>query len=145
MEHIKQFLGTVTDKVYSFLLTVVVTIKFILISLGGLAILGFFLGGGAMALMFVFALMYLYSAFVSAFVGSHLWLWFVVPIFGVSALTFPQAFGLALLLNYWTHQHFSQHTRDERTWKQKMPETIGLLSRPWWILLTAWVCHHFFM
>src|SRR6266404_2677862 len=134
MEHIKQFIEAIKDKIHSFLLITLVAIKFILISLGGLAILGFFVGSGALILISAFALMYLYSAFVSAFVGAHLWLWFVVPVFGVSPLTFPQAFGLSLLLNYWTHQHFSQHIRDERKWKEKMPETLGLLSRPWWIL-----------
>lgn len=145
MERIKKWIDTANDKINSFALGVLVALKFILIALGGLTILTFFVGSGALAVIGVFAAMYLYSAFVSAFVVTHLWLWFIVPVFGFAPLTFPQAFGLSLLLNYCTYHHFSQHVRDERTWKEKLPETIGLLTRPWWVLLVAFLCHHFFM
>lgn len=145
MERIKMFIAATNEKINTFFITCFVALKFSLIALGGLTVLLFLISSGVLAVIASFSLMYLYSAFVSAFVVSHLWLWFVVPIFGVSVLSFPQAFGLSLLVNYWTFQHFSQHIRDTRTWKEKIPETLGLLSRPWFILLVGWACYHFFI
>lgn len=102
--------------------------------------------GSALSFAFsTFCILYIYGAWAAAFVGVHLWSWFIVPTFGLVTLTMTQAFGISLLFGYWTYHHFSQHIKDERTWKEKMPEVIGLISQPWIILLIGWVCHHFFM
>lgn len=145
MEHIKIFMEKIGDKFNTIISMIFVAIKFTIIGIGGLTILGVCIGSGIFALAFLFAIIYLYSAFVSAVVGSYLWLWFVVPVFGVSALTFPQAFGLSLLLNYWTYHHMSQRISDKRTLKEKLPETIGLVIRPWLILAIGWICYHYYI
>lgn len=86
----------------------------------------------------------LYSAWAGAFVGVHLWIWFVVPIFHIAPLTMPQAFGLAMLINFWTY-HFKAGVKDVRENKEKYIELIGIVIFPWSTLLTGYICHQFFM
>lgn len=38
------------------------------------------------------------------FVFMKMWAWFVVPIFGLPAITIPVAIGIALLIGFLTHQ-----------------------------------------
>jgi hypothetical protein len=102
----------------------------------------------AASLLTVFAglgALFLYGCWASAFVIVHLWTWFVIPVFGVAALTLPQAYGLALITGFMTYQHYSHYNKDEREWEEKAVEICLLLARPWLILLVGWACHHFFM
>jgi hypothetical protein len=45
-----------------------------------------------------------FSAIFSGYALSVLWDWFVVPYFGVAAISIPLAIGLALIVQYLTHQ-----------------------------------------
>ena len=107
--------------------------------------LGLVVTGTVIGVLILFALMGLYGAWAGAFVGVKLWAWFVVPIFGLPALTLPQAFGLSLLCHFWTWQHFSAKCKDERPIGEKVAEVVGLLIAPWFTLLMAWICHTYFM
>ena len=104
---------------------------------------GFLFTIGVIFALAMFALMMLYGCWVGAFVSVHLWAWFIVPIFGLAPLKMPAAFGIALLVGLWTHQYHGH--KDERSWKEKLSEAIGLLISPWFILLCGYICHHFFM
>lgn len=84
---------------------------------------------------FVICLAYLYGAFAMGFVGMKLWAWFVVPVFGLPALTWGQAYGIALLVGLLTHQIHIPTNEDERTTPQKVGHAIGGFLLPWITLL----------
>jgi len=93
----------------------------------------------------IFIPLFLYSAWAGAFVGVKLWAWFVVPVFGFKAVTLPQAFGLSLLIGYWTKQHFNNHAKDERDVTTKAVEFCSLLAYPWLVLLFGFICKSYWM
>lgn len=99
---------------------------------------------GLIVALLLFCGVMLYGAWAGAFVGSHLWLWFVVPTFGLAPLTMPQAFGISLLISFWTY-HFKAGHKDEREFKEKAAEIIGICLMPWITLLIGFICYHFFM
>lgn len=105
---------------------------------------GFFYAIAAVFVVLFASIIALYGAWAGAFVSVHLWLWFVVPTFGLAPLKMSAAFGIALLVGLWTHHHHTGH-KDERSGKEKISEAIGLLIGPWFVLLCGYVCHHFFM
>ena len=75
-------------------------------------------------------------ALLNGWVLLCLWEWFVIPAFGVSAITIWQAIGIDLLVSLLTHQH--QHGAEER----KVGEMIAVaLFRPLWVWLIAYVLH----
>lgn len=74
------------------------------------------------------------------FVAAKLWLWFVVPTFGVAPLPIAAAFGLALLVGYLTHQTPPTIKKEYRE-----SSTALLLLSPLVTLLVGWVAHTFFM
>lgn len=69
---------------------------------------------------------------------SVLWGWFVMPYFGVAALSIPVAIGLTMVVSFLTYQF--THTEDNRSSREKIIEgiTIGLLH-PAFALLFGWV------
>lgn len=91
-------------------------------------------------------LMFLYGAWAGAFVGVHLWNWFVLPVFpSMPALTLPQVFGVALLIGYWTHTAKIDGCVDDRETSAKVVSYISAIIFPWEVLFIGWMCHHFFM
>ena len=103
---------------------------------------GFAYTVGAILFLAFMALMVLYGAWAGAFVSVHLWMWFVVPTFGLAPLKMSAA--LALLVRMWTYHHSTGH-KDERSWQEKLLEIAGEFLSPWFVLLVGYVCHHYFM
>ena len=95
---------------------------------------------GAVAL---FVGVFAYMVWAGALIGSTLWAWFVAPFVGFT-LTKAQAWGIALLVSFWTFHYKSVPLKDEREWKEKIGELIGLLCYPWLVLLFGWICHSWF-
>jgi hypothetical protein len=60
----------------------------------------------------LFVLAVVVSTFVSSFTFSYLWLWFVVPIFGLPTLTLVQSAGIVASVSYVTAQKPANDTRD---------------------------------
>jgi hypothetical protein len=83
----------------------------------------------------------LYGIWVTAFVSTYLWLWFVVPVFHVAPLTLLQAYGLAILVTYWTHQHISDKVEDTRKPSVIVAELVGLFLKPWVTLLVGYIIY----
>lgn len=106
-------------------------------------IIGYILG--ALGVGVAFVLLFLYGAWANAFVATYLWLWFVAPTFGLVPLTLPIAFGISLLIGFWTYQYNPWKGEDERDSTAKMIDLLAILFRPWFCLLLGWVCHYFFM
>jgi disulfide bond formation protein DsbB len=98
--------------------------------LAGFAIIGLLLG---------VAVLTLYGAWAGAFVATHLWAWYVMPAFGVASLKMIHAFGIFLLINFWTYHHRSQYIKDERTGGAKATEILMLMAYPWMVLLFGWL------
>lgn len=84
-------------------------------------------------------LAYLYGAFAMGFVGMKLWAWFIVPVFGLPALTWGQAYGIALLVGLFTHQVHLPTNKDERTTTEKAVHAIGACLIPWACLLFGYL------
>jgi len=105
---------------------------------------GVFYTIGVILILVFISVLTLYSAWVGAFVSVHLWMWFVVPTFGLAPLKLPIAFGLFLLVNLWSRQHHTSQ-KDERGTKERAVELISLLLNPWVVLLMGYICHHYFV
>lgn len=84
-------------------------------------------------------LAFLYGAFAMGFVGMKLWSWFIVPVFGLPALTWGQAYGIALFVGLLTHQFHHPTNKDERTTQEKATHVIGNLLVPWTCLLFGYL------
>lgn len=100
------------------------------------------------AVIGIFLLMgvlFLYGAWAGAFVATHLWTWYVMPAFGVGSLKMIHAFGISLLVNYWTYHHRSRYTKDERETGEKVVEVLLLMCYPWLVLFLGWLGVAFFM
>lgn len=52
------------------------------------------------------------EVFLSGYVISVLWVWFVIDTFKVAALSVPQCIGLALLVSYMAKQYQDTKTED---------------------------------
>jgi hypothetical protein len=99
---------------------------------------------GVLALAVVsIGLLYLYSAFSLGYVGMVLWAWFIVPVFGLPALSWGQAYGIALLIGLYCYR--INTNKDERTTSEKVGQAIGLLLSPWLVLLAGWIGKTFFL
>lgn len=90
-------------------------------------------------------LLWLYSAFAFGYVGMTLWEWFIVPVFGLPLLSWGKAYGIALLVGLWTHQHRVNTNKDERTTPEKVGQAIGVLLSPWIVLFVGWVGKTYFL
>ncbi len=92
----------------------------------------------AIILIPILALVAALSVMWRGYAFSVLWGWFVMPYFGVAALSIPVAIGLTMVVSFLTYQF--THTEDNRSSREKIIEgiTIGLL-RPAFALLFGWV------
>lgn len=102
------------------------------------------LGGCAASMILLIALL---GVVVDGFVLSHLWSWFVVPRFGVAALTATQAWGLAAFLRYARPVATDKvpDDKDERLIWLKDALIEGLITRPGITLATSYIVFHFVM
>lgn len=89
--------------------------------------------------------LFLYGAWAGAFVATHLWTWYVIPAFGLAPLKMIHAYGISLLISYWTYHHRSRYTKDERGMGEKVTEILLLMCYPWLVLFLGWVGVAFFM
>ena len=79
---------------------------------------------------------------LDGFVLSCLWAWFVVPYFGVKALSVPFAIGLMLVVRkIWPHR--DPPTTDTRTKSEKWTAALTPLVNTLWVLLIGWVTRMF--
>lgn len=79
------------------------------------------------------------SALVSGYVVSTLWGWFIVPVFGIKALSIPQAIGLSLVTGYLTHQTMPEDTASTAA------KITNVILYPMFALGIGYVVHHWFM
>ena len=82
------------------------------------------------------------SAALNGWVLSVLWRWFVMPTFGVAAISIPAAIGLSMVIHYITYQP----VHDPRDTREKLIEAlVFLFFKPAIALSFGYVVHRFFM
>jgi hypothetical protein len=101
--------------------------------------------GGIVTFITVIVIGFFYSSFVCGFVGMKLWSWFVVPVFGLPALTWAQSYGISLVASLYTHQLFTPTNKDEREPHEKISHGIIHFIHPWLILFIGWICKNLFL
>jgi len=74
------------------------------------------------------------------YVASHLWLWFVVPVFGLPPLSIATAAGLGLVVQVLRPSHGPKD--DGRTWGERI--TLAA-TWPGMMLLSGWFLKTYFM
>jgi len=100
-----------------------------------LAIVAMVLGGFALL-----AAIIAFSAIVNGWVLTHLWHWFMVPIFGLHDLTIAPAIGLGLIVSFLTNKgRIAKKDSRETDWGA----TIGYLLSPFVVLFFGYVVHLF--
>ena len=77
---------------------------------------------------------------LNGFVFQTLWAWFIVPIFGLAALTVLQAVGVGLVVSFLTHQSDVQYKDLEEDSTKRL---VVLVLRPLMILGVAWIVQLF--
>lgn len=83
------------------------------------------------------------SAIWRGYVLSILWAWFVVPIFGLPALSIPIAIGIGLVVGFMTYQ-FHNYVEREQTPTEAMARAgAAALLYPAFVLFVGWVVTFF--
>lgn len=89
-----------------------------------------------MALAALVLALILVSPILNGWALTILWGWFVVPIFGLPALSISSAIGLGLVVNLLTYQP----VHDPRTNRVKAVEGVAwIIIRPTFPLLVGWI------
>lgn len=81
------------------------------------------------------------SWLVEGLVAKQLWAWFIVPTFGLSALTVAQAIGIGLLWGLFTPSPDTDD--DSKTTEQKWTSIfVKLFLKPLMALFAGWIVNH---
>lgn len=83
------------------------------------------------------------AAILNGWALATLWLWFVVPLFGLPALTVPYAVGLGLIVNFLTYQDTNNKKEGQEVFDAVITAIAVLVSRPLFAVLFGWVVLQF--
>ena len=75
----------------------------------------------------------------SGFALSILWGWFIVPTFGLTTLSIPSAIGVAIMLEYVTHQYQKKNSSDVEGLAAFGDVIVQAMLRPAIALLVGWI------
>lgn len=64
---------------------------------------------------------------LNGFVLSQMWAWFVVPLFGLPALTIPYAIGLSMVFSLFTHRKPDMNKDKKAAWGELGMMVVGRL------------------
>lgn len=90
--------------------------------------------------LIVYVPLLIYFTWAGSVVLSHLWDWFIVPVFNLPSLTLLQAAGLALVVGYLTKVPISSAKGEDDQVKHWTTVIFGLLF-PWITLLIGYVIY----
>ena len=82
------------------------------------------------------------SPIISGFVIMKLWLWFIVPQFGLKQLNMFTAIGIMFLVGYLTAKP-AKNTNDDDFWDVFILNILFLIFMSILILLEGWILHLF--
>ena len=78
---------------------------------------------GTFGCIALFVVVLITTTIFSGYALSILWEWFFVPLLGAPKLSIPGAIGIALVVQYLTHQSISQN--NGKSFKEVMLEAAG--------------------
>ena len=90
-------------------------------------------------LLFIFVMTIAISAILNGWVLSILWGWFIVPHFGLPALSIPVAIGIALVVSMLAPYVHNKYDEDN----DKLAALSAVFIRPFIALLIGWVTLQF--
>ena len=81
------------------------------------------------------------STLINGWVLSILWGWFIVPVFGVQAITLGQAIGLSMVVSFLTYQYIdAKKDENNGAWTA----VAVAIFRPLFALFFGWLIHIIF-
>lgn len=102
-----------------------------------------FVGWGCFGIAMYTLVVMVVSTIASGFVLRQLWSWFVTPMFGISALTVPQAMGLNLVSSLFLADTKKTSPEWDGTTEAVIGTTFGLVLRWGLFLLIGWIIQSF--
>ena len=75
----------------------------------------------------------------SGFVLTILWSWFVVPTFGLQALSLAPAIGLGVVVSYLTHQYAPKTKQEGGKWDETWRSIGHTVFKPAFALMVGWI------
>lgn len=94
--------------------------------------------GYFMAMVLILVLGMLWAGYVL----SILWAWFMVPAFGLPAISIPLALGIALIVSYLTREITTDRTDKPYAEMLAFKAVIATL-KPFFALITGWIIRLF--
>ena len=91
----------------------------------------------------LFAALFVGGSLMYGWAIQKLWLWFVVPVFSLPSLTFPQAIGLGFLVRFMTTE--LENSDDKPTgWENAVARVVTtVILRPLIAVGTGWIVVQF--
>lgn len=81
--------------------------------------------------------LYILSVILNGLVLTKLWVWFIMPIFTINAITIIQALGLSITIRYLTRPiDLHKNNKDDIDWNTRIGVAIAY---PLMILLVGWI------
>lgn len=91
----------------------------------------------AIGIMFSVLFVLAWAALVDGFVFVKLWLWFVIPVFGLPILSIPTAIGIGLLVEFLAKP---LPKAEKKEWSEAMLNSFLMVTlKGAFVLTTAWI------
>ena len=91
-------------------------------------------------LLTLFAIPFLLT--INGWALKTLWLWFVVPVFGLPALSIPAAIGMGIIIGHLTN-HNSTNSSREKDEDKIVENIVRAVLRPLFAVLFGWIVLQF--
>ncbi len=85
------------------------------------------------------AVLLVFSTLWKAFVVTKLWTWFIVPTFGLPALSIPVAIGVAMVVTFLTYQWRFEEIPEDRKVEYWAQACMVSTLMPAFFLLFGWI------
>jgi len=85
------------------------------------------------------------SSIINGYVFSTLWGWFIIPIFGLTALSIPQAIGISMIVSFLTYQFQPSNKQNTKEDDQKdmITRILHLVLYPITVLAVGYIVKGF--
>ena len=101
---------------------------------------------GGLGAIVLIGLAWFYGIFAYGYVGSVMWVWFVMNLFPTApAITWLQAAGLSLLVSFFTRDHLYKKIDPDQSTMDKVLTPIVPTVAPWITLLMGYIIHRMMM
>jgi hypothetical protein len=88
-----------------------------------------------MAVLLALALVFIFAAW-KAFAATKLWVWFIVPVFGLPVISMAQMYGILLTFSLFVSHKANKSDKDVM---------LELTAGPLFVLIIGWIVKTFFL